>query len=227
MKKKHFLLVALFAYSLLKAQTNSANPNNLMSQDVTVLETFKKTIVSIKGTPYIHENFVPATIGDFPKTQLVKYNAYSDEMEVYVSDTKSQYLKKILDLEVVINQLDKITFQFKKYTDSKNTLKTGYFIVKDTLKKGVQLYEKTTVKLQDARESSSGYDNGKPATFKSPVVTFYFKQNPNTALKEIPSNKRKFMELFKNKNMKGYLKQEKIDLSNFEDLKKTLTFYFQ
>jgi len=227
MKKLLFYIPLMFCHFLLEAQSGS-NPNNLMNQNTMVLETFKKSIKTIEGTPYVEDVFTSARISGFSDLQLMKYNAYSDEVEVFIGQNKSQYLKKEVGVTVTLNNKEKTVYQCHLYKEKNATPSMGYFNYLGPLgNNGRSIFSKNTIKLDEGKVASTAYVKAKPAKFKSLSKSFYYSEELGGVLTYIPSIKRNFIAVFNKKDMKSFLKDEKIDLDMLEDIIKALDFYFK
>lgn len=178
--------------------------------------------VNIKGTPYLTEFFVPATIYPDDDLFFVKYNAVDDEIEVKLSATKTI----ILD-----NSFKKYTIIFKENNEKFVTLnevgknKPNYFI---ELKKtnSISLYKKKTKDFIQATKATDNYSKDKPARFSKLEEIFYVQLTPEGSVTELPKKKKSFLALLQNnqEEIKNYIGENKTKLNKEEDLIKLFTF---
>lgn len=174
-----------------------------------------------KGSPYINDNFSPATIKPLNKEYLVRYNAVDDEMEV---KQNSEIL--------VLNKNNKnyiIDFKTKNQKafvlENSETNVTGfYFLVEETPK--VSLYRKDIKQFQQGRKASHSSLEDTPSKYINKDSKYYLKiDNEGYVVYEIPSSRKKFIKFFKEENqdkIKKLIRNNKIKLSKEEDLKRLI-----
>lgn len=178
--------------------------------------------INVKGSPYLTEFFVPATVYPDDDLFFVKYNAVDDEIEVKLSATKTI----ILD-----NSFKKYIIVFKESGETFTTLddavnnKPAYFIdVKKT--DNVSLYKKKTKDFIQATKATDNYSKDKPAHFSKLEEVFYIQLTPEGPAKLISKKKKSFLAMFKNNqnDIKNFIGDNKIKLTKEEDLIELISF---
>lgn len=171
----------------------------------------------IEGSPYLNASFLYAFIGeDKTKPQMLRYNAYKDEME-FKKGEEIFYLDKSKYSLITFEPLKKYVVSHYKYKDESIN---GYLV---ELEGGnFSLLKSERVNFVPERSVSRGLTESKtPAQFKIANPVFFIKLE-NGDVVEIPSSKNKFAKLFGSKEdvVLNYMKENKVSLSNENDLKK-------
>jgi hypothetical protein len=180
----------------------------------------------IEGSPYMNNEFqlgkvynrITKNVSNF----LLRYNIYNDEIQIKVNDNNtSRVLIKSNDYFVIFNNSQ---IFYEKYLVN-NKIETGYFILKYT-GKSLRLFEKKNKIFQDAKPSKDSFHNSIPAKFKD-NSSYYIKSINDEILHPVSSSKKAVLDNFPNheKELKTYIKSEKINLKDENDLKKLLTYY--
>ena len=144
--------------------------------------------INVKGSPYLTEFFVPATIYPDDDLFFVKYNIVDDEIEVKLSATKTI----ILD-----NTFKKYAIVFKESKEKIVTLNAdgesdpSYFIeIKKT--DNASLYKKKSKTFIQATKATDNYSKDKPARFSKLEEIFYVQLTPEGPAKKLPKKKKAF-----------------------------------
>jgi len=225
MKKILILIVAFgFSYNCLAQAIISKDLRNMGDQ--VELDNMQSSdgskYINVKGTPYLTEFFVPATIYPDDDLFFVKYNVVDDEMEVKLSATKTI----ILD-----NSFKKYTIVFKESKETFVTLNEdgkkdpGFFIeIKKTDK--ISLYKKKTKNFIQATKATDNYSKDKPAHFSKLEEVFYVQLASDGSVTELPKKRKAFLKLFQNNKseIEGFIKKNKLKLDKEEDLIGLFTF---
>lgn len=225
MKKILTLIVAFgFSYNCLAQAIISKELRNMGDQ--VELDNMQAAdgsrYVNVKGTPYLTDFFVPATIYPDDDLFFVKYNLVDDEMEVKLSATKTI----ILD-----NSFKKYTIVFKESKETFVTLNEAgkkdpsYFIeIKKT--DNISLYKKKTKNFIQATKATDNYSKDKPARFSKLEEVFYVQLTSDGSVTELPKKRKAFLKLFQNNKseIEGFIKKNKLKLDKEEDLISLFTF---
>ncbi len=174
-----------------------------------------------QGSPYLEKNYSPAKIAASDNIYSVKYNAYTDQMEVILNgDVKA--LNPISNYTVEFVNQNKV---YKVFSNKKG--EKGYFVVLFEGEKSVLLV-KETIKFYYEVKPKSGYDKYKPAQFNREKDRFYMglKDASSTLL----SNKKKdFYTTFGefSEAIKKFVKSEKLNVKDSADLIAVFKYYDQ
>lgn len=176
----------------------------------------------IKEDAYSNPNFVEGNIyqdDKILKSQVpMRYNAFSDEIEIASDGTNYSALMKDPSIYV---KIAKDIYVFIPYNGSNE--KGGYFnIIADG--KTYDLYKKTTSVFQAPVLASTSYGKDRPASFIK--ESKYYLMN-NGTLYELPNNSSKILKVMgaKKEEVKTFVKQNNLELSNETDLSKLVVYF--
>jgi hypothetical protein len=173
------------------------------------------------GSQYIYEGFVPAHL-EGQRLTLIRYNAYLDQIEV--KDATDNISTLVATEGVVISTTDKRqAYVFLPFTDENGERAFGYLnLLSDNA--NVKIYSRSRVYLQAEKESKSGYDSYRPESYKKGATKYFIKVGEKPIVNI--SKKKELMKLFpgKEKQIEGYFDNNKVSLSNDEDLQKLGVF---
>lgn len=165
----------------------------------------------IQGTPYIHNDYKKAKIGDFADVVLARYNSYSDEVEIKLNEDVRYLLKE--------NNYSPIKFidsdeQLMYISDNEQT---GYYYVLSV--GNSMLLRKNSTMFIDEQPAQTSYSNTQPAKFQNLKPAYFIYKDS----KLIPFKKENdLIQLYPNKNLKTLIKDHKIRLDKEKDLIKLL-----
>lgn len=170
----------------------------------------------IKGSPYINKEARLAKITILSKIHSVKYDAFSDNMEVE-KNGKEYYLPKN-DLKYTITFLNYNTkYKVFKYKKEQENI-AGFFVILHEFE-NTYLLKKEKIILIDAIKPKTGYDTYKAPKLKRLKDVFYvcFKNNQTI---ELPKKKKDFIKLFssKSKQIASFMKAHKLNHKKEKDL---------
>lgn len=185
---------------------------------------YEKKPTKIKGSKYFTDSFLPGKIYVEDKEQKevlpLRYNAYEDLIEIQ-NGKEIDILIKHKDIACHIYGHKYI---YKKYLTNKKEIESGY--LKTVLKgKEITFFVKQKIKLRDAKPAKTSHSSSFPAKFVQ-YETYYFL--PNTKNVAIILNKKSLLKELKSENkdkMKHYMKKQKINLKNKNDIKKVFNYY--
>ncbi len=188
----------------------------------------KKDIVSdlpTVGSVYIDEEFRPCKIyyntefvGDF----FYRHNSFNDEIEI--KDTSSPYDNDISSL-VALRQLrlidskDRTELSLHVYQTKEDNLRNGYLYELSTGPK-YNLYFKNNVKYTQGTHPVTSLTRPTPNKF-SHFVEYYLKRNGEETAQSLGKSRGDFLKVVDadiREQVKEYLKEEKIDLKDTQDL---------
>lgn len=223
MKASHLLIAATIG--LLSqtgySQSNGDN-NNYESNSRLASSTVGGPAAKAVGSKYINENFMPGNYSD-GSLILFRYNAFEDQIEFKNSEDVAQYL--VGKKGGTVSTTDKkTTYEYNDYTTSKNESKTGFLNVVSS-NPNVKIYVSDKIYLQAESKASSGYATSKPPTYKKATPEYYIKIKENPIV-FMTTKKKDFAKLFpgKENEVNNYIKENKISLTDEQDLKKLAGF---
>lgn len=172
------------------------------------------------GTQYFDEKFVPAQIND-GDLQLIRHNAYTDEIEVKVMD-------EIKVLQPANGQIIKVkagsTYEYVQYTDAKKAEHQNYLVlVSDN--PNLKIYKKESIILQPEQHPTGAYDKYKPPMYKKMDAAYFIKIKDGSVV-YFEADKSGVMSLFpeKKNEIKDFMKENKISPSDESDLPKLAAY---
>lgn len=224
--KQFFLLILLsISISFVHAQDSyiSTNPNNSRVEFIQKAQ-IPNVNEKAEGSRYITEGFSPAIINNSAITYAVRYNAVDDLMELRDENSKILIIDKNKEYIIKFNDGSNKLYQTVTYKDGKRGFAISIWV--DENKNGLFIKEK--IKFSPEKPKI-GYDlANNPAKYARVKDAFYMRDGENSPLKELSSNKKKFLTAFKGKEKKvqNFIKKENLKINNKEDLMKIMLFYF-
>lgn len=224
--KKLLFLSLLFSTLIYCQETDVSNtPIPINGDNVLMLSRPPQLDDNISGTPYMKQNFAPAKINDFKKTHLIRFNAAQDEMEVKINGKDISILSKLEKYHVKLVDGTGLEYMNLNYNDNE-AIKNGFFIPIKAETGNVKLFRKQIIRFTVGKVAQTSLEQDVPSKFTSQNDRFYIQVNQTTALTEIPFSKKLFLKEFNKKDVKSFLKKEKLDIKKEEDLIKVIEFYF-
>lgn len=214
-------LVLLFCFENTNAQDVISNDFS----DWTITENSQVAVNSsglpsnVKGSPYFNSDFVKGTMlykgEEFPEKKMLRYNAYTDRIEIQTSDdSKPEFIKPNPKIDVLIGDQ---RFCYRQYFDpiTKN-LKWGFLLYErnDGEVEVYQLLSKYLNSKDNDAAVMTAYQSEKIASKKAVM----FKPGENLAIKEFPTKKKTLYSLYGEKAVKKYIKEQKPKLSKPKDV---------
>jgi len=217
--KKNLILLGLF-YALF-GYTQHSNSEQIYTngKGLTSIDLRSKELV---GTSYFEETFLPAKLSNNEVIQLVRYNAYLDEMEVEIRG-KAYYLPKSINYSISFEGSNQV-YQLFNF-DENGSSKSGFFLVLNEGDKA-SLIVKEKIKLYDEVPAKLGFTKYEPPTLKRAKDEFFIHFANNKVIK-LPKKKKDFLTLFskKSKELDLFAKKNKIGFKKTEDLIKIISYY--
>ena len=176
---------------------------------------------NIKGSKYLNEDFISTKISSIPDQIFgVRYNVYDDQMEFQGVDNTVYALNKNDDSIKITFTTTNESYHIFDYIDEKNgRQKKGYFMKLNKEGKNLILKKHKVVFIEE-QASKTGYDEPKPAMFKSLKDRIYIKIGSKEAI-VLPTKKEKLAKAIFPENPKDildFINSNKIKLSKEEDL---------
>jgi hypothetical protein len=170
------------------------------------------------GTQYYIENFTPAKVEGAKDISLVRYNAYSDQLELKV-------LGEINVVEPKENQLvslvdGKAAYQYLQYTNEEGLENQGYLIVISSNPK-FNIFKKERIQLIPEQHPNGGYQKYKAPQYKK-VNPEYYIQVGDGQITYTEAGKKDFTKVApgKEKEIEKFIKENKIKMSEDSDLQR-------
>lgn len=228
--QKYFLVFAFFSITLVSGQVRDFGDYNLVqNNDALDRGGFmsEESIASVNGSPYVNGGvFSPSNVyKDNEKilnNVLMRYNAYSDHIQTTTAGKKVPTGVLLKDPGAVV-EIGAKNYVF--FAQGSAPGKGGYLeLVSENTK--VSLYKKSVVTYIEKVKGRDSYTLDQPARFESKIT--YYMVDMNATFVELPQNKRKILEAFggKEKEMKKYMKTNKLDIGNENDLAKVVSHFY-
>ena len=215
-------LTLSFSYgqSIMEGGLSGTRNSGLFSTTPVVLNA------SVEGTPYINEDFLPATISASQDDVFyVRYNAVADEFEVKGENNKAYALNRYRRDIVVQLVAFKKTYQVFGYLDANGNENFGYFVILNDTDANVKLLKKEKVFFQNEKVATTSYDTAKPASYKRASDEYYIKIGTDNAVK-VRNKTKDIAKLFPKNERKilDFAKAKKLKLKKDEDLNTLMVF---
>lgn len=174
---------------------------------------------SILGSPYTNKIYLNSEVSGYGELQL-KFNAYTGDME-FEENGERMALKSEEYPEVFFGP-QRHKYLHVNYKDGRQS-QSGYMKVLSE-NKNATIFIKEVITFTPAQKSSSGYSESKQAAYKVGKNKIYISTGGEVV--ELPTNAKKFSQLFKDKEavVADFLKNSKLSLSKESDLVKINEF---
>lgn len=174
---------------------------------------------NIEGTPYLNNEFVPAKINDFKKTQLIRINSLNQIFEVKTTHDKTIMLDLKYDYKIQLLDGSNRIYHSAYYFNASSKIKSFFEVLKKTNQ--YVLYQQEQKKYVKAQEEGS-YQKKLPARIVDQEPRYFisdFKDKSENII-ELPHKRKAFLRFFKNHKQKidMYLKKNKLNHKKASDL---------
>ncbi len=203
---------ALLTTTFTTAQQTYVNTNGSMDYAYTK----KAPSEPAGGTQYYIESFNAAKIDDAKEITLVRYNAYSDEMELKIHDEIVVLEpKEDMMIRLVNNQAN---YTFTQYTNEDGVASQNYLIVVSD-NPNLKIFKRERIYLQPEQHPQGGYQKYKAPLYKKLDPEYYIQMN-NGDILYMSDRKKDIYNLIsgKEKEIKGFMKENRIKVSDDKDL---------
>ena len=213
-------LLLVFSVSITTAQISELSRGSVPSYDSQVGIVIEE--VPIEGSPYFNEMY---TVGEtFVNGRnvrlLMRYNAYSDQIEMKDKFQKSFNLLKRKDLAANFGGK---TYKLMDYLEN-GVVKQGYV---NPLNEGhAILFHKPKKVFVQAEKPENGYDEYNPPVYKD--VSTHYLQIGNHQAVEIALNKRQVLKYLRNEHfsdIKQYVLDNNLKLKTEKEILQLLNYY--
>ena len=221
----HSLLFVLFISITFSNAQQGINSLSSGGYDYAFLDLKNDDDSQIKGSKYLTENFNRAGISDFEdKVFAVRYDVFNDQME-FQGGNNQIYIMSKDDRARKITFLDtNNTYSIYDYISDENLTRSGYFVCLN-LDSKYKILKKNKIVFIEEKASATGYDAPHPATYKKTKDRHYISISNEPAIL-VDTNKKRFSSIFigQEKEVLGFIKKNKIKLSNDNDLLSLVEF---
>lgn len=246
---KHFLVVFLYLTSFgyvfgqTAGQFSSAGGSgmgyaqalvNQMVGDIQTQEEIlaKRTgINEFTGSPYVSDIFSLANVyyeDELMDRLYYRYNALNEEVEVKKSNESNETTKRLMAdkaIFIATNGNNEQKMSFKTFIDSKKNTVNGYLTI--LLEgKDYDLYRRVRVKFTEGQKAQNSFVAATPNRFSQFTEYYYQKEGVNKIeeLKQTNSGLLKILPSVLKSKMKHYLKENKLNIKEEQDLIKAFEF---
>jgi hypothetical protein len=200
---------------------------NLVMMDIRVN---KKTNVEMEilGSPYLTEHFVKSKVyfgeelvGDY----FIRYNALSSEIEIKETNLEEEAPKRLLanqDLRVKYGNRE---LRFTTYITKKDETKNGFMSIIEAGNK-YTLYHRLAVKYSEGKAAANSMVNPIPSRYAH-FVEYYYKKEGVDRIDQLSQKKGALLKILDKElreDVNSFLKENKIDLGEEEDLIRTFDY---
>ena len=233
MKKTVFTLILLSTLGIFSLVAQNNNPNNYVAQvfldyvDRHGSDNLDYLEDEYKGTPYNNPIFLLGNIYKLDKIVVenyaLRYNAMTDEIEVketlYVEDDEIQALVRDPEFYVKIMGDMFVFVQGNEIIDQ-----AGYFQVMHA-GDNYHLYKKIVKKYYPPKKAQNSFEKDVLASFVD--RSEYYLVSQDGKFQEFGSSKKKRLKLFNDRQaeIKKYVSNGRLDLTEEEDLMKVVKYY--
>ncbi|WP_273565933.1 hypothetical protein [Maribacter halichondriae] len=185
-----------------------------MGEEVTL------TLDDIEGTIYLNDKFNLGTLaydGQAFKKLHMRYDAYNDEVEIKESAATEEVLALVKDPELSCS-LNGSTFIFTRMIDANSNERSGYLIPLYEGKK-YSLYERRLKEFKEGKPAKTSHSTSFPHRFVD-AAEYYVKIREGIP-GFVKAKKNDLMVVFgkeREKHIKEYIKDKRINLNNQVDL---------
>lgn len=146
------------------------------------------------GSPYILKTFSLGNINGVEGTILIKYNAYSDVIELNNGDDKVFILPKDQEFNTISLKISSHSYKLFNYRDINNEEVNGY-LLEQVSENGISLLKREKIILIPEKQPQNGYGTFSPAKYER-VADDYYLQLKEKNIVPFPKNKKKLQHLF-------------------------------
>ena len=203
---------ALLTTTFATAQQTYVNTNGSMDY----MYTKKAPSEPAGGTQYFIESFNTAKIDDSKDIALVRYNAYTDEMELKIhNEIVVLEPKEGMTIRLVNNQAN---YTFTQYTNEDGVASQNYLVIISD-NPNLKIFKRERIYLQPEQHPQGGYQKYKAPLYKKLNPEYYIQMNDGNIV-YMSDRKKDIIDLIagKEKEVKDFIKENKIKVSDDKDL---------
>ncbi|WP_310377942.1 hypothetical protein [Flavobacterium sp.] len=177
-----------------------------------------KNYRDIKGSPYIFDTFILGKIIGINQELMLRYNAFSDEIEIQKNETENDALLKDNLFDVVLINFEKYKLRLLNYINSKGEAVYGY-LVELSNQNEVSLLRRDKIILENEKVPKTTFEPYYPAKFTKLKSEFYIETKDKRII-QMPKNKKELETLFpmKKEEITNHLKNSSFSLKDEKSL---------
>lgn len=183
----------------------------------------KNNLAKIQGSQYLVKEFKLSEVSGVEQKLMVRYNAYTDQIEVEMENKEIFSLTKKNPYQTIfINSFQKKILLLNYKIDNKEV--NGY-LVELFNENEICLYRRDKVDLEKGREPKTSYETYIPSKMVKANEEYYLGLNGKIPI-QISKNKRQILELFpeKKEQLNVFFKKNDYSLKDEMSLIKTTKF---
>jgi hypothetical protein len=179
----------------------------------------------VRGSPYLYDEFLFGVMTTVEAVRIeglrYRYDIYSDEMQFILKDDTAS-ITRPLTLRSI--QIGEQKFVYDVFQTGHNTVSAGYFELIEEGKLSALIRREKELD-QDSYCENYGGGGGTKDFFYKENKTYYLKLNQDVAWKI--TNKKRLLEAIPDhrKEIKSFMKSEKISLRKPKDIKQLVSYY--
>ena len=229
--KKLQIVLALGLFTLgvqaqgIGAFTYLENKNIDIQQQEAFIGLTEGEFANIQGSPYANEVFINGNVYQndklVSKNLFLRYNIYSDEVEIKTGDGGNDYGALLKNPETFAKIGSEVYIFVQKDGSSTN----GHYFTIVTAGDHFDLYKKTVATFKAPYKGKTSYDTDRPGKFTQSNT--YYLVSKAGIFKELPARRSKILKAIgaKEKELGSYIKSNKLDISKEVDLSKLVGYY--
>lgn len=227
--KKNFIITILIVHGItthaqqqLSRESYQQDVRFSQYMDKLSSDSKKMKYEDIQGSPYYHLEFLPARFGNTSSSHSIRYNIYTDTVEMMIDSVIDEIPKTNIVKE---SPLSKFTFEKSNETliliDSHDE-RSGYFFLLANGKN--QLLKKIKLEFKSEIPAPSHLIPRIPPRFEKPAITYFIKNQ--SGLIEIPKKESEFLVYFPQniEQIKSFIKKHRLKFSHEKDLIKLVNY---
>jgi len=231
-----FILIYLYFFTVQSQISREALPHGVNSDGrlIGIFEDLKNKTKGnkiktdkISGSPYFEESFKTAQIeyfGEILKENIyIRYNAYSDEMEMAKSESQTSSEDALIKNKKVTCTINGYTYKYLAYINANEQPAVGY--VKELFKGNkFSLYVRETKEYKEGVKAKSSLERSFPARFIDRIE--YFIALGDDSLKQTKLSKKQIVKALNSyeQEIKDFINLNKVKLRNSNDVIKLFNF---
>lgn len=234
MKYLKFLLFFIVCATYGQAGVTPADsPQSAARMSLFFLELGKKlddnfSLEDVEGSPYLYDNFVLGEVSINNKVEgmyPLRLNVYNDIFEIKTDESSIKEMRQLHYVEVNLqNQL----YRLVSYLKNDKVISKGYFEVLEEGKNVILLKKNEKIFVPGAKAKTGFYKDKKPQIKNDASYYLSFKINSNVPVKIEKLSSKEVLKAFPEDRyqiLKSYIKDEKLNLKDIDDLKKVVRYY--
>ncbi len=182
----------------------------------------------ILGSPYLTDDFIKSKVyfgEDYIGDYFIRYNALNSEIEIKETQLPEEEPKRLLANEDVRVKYGNRELRFTTYINKKGETKNGFLSIIEQ-GKNFTLYQRLAVKFSEGKSAANSMVNDIPSRYAH-FVEYYYQKEGVERIDQLATKKSGVLRLLEKEDREDvgdFLKEEKINLDDEEDLIKTFEY---